>query len=146
MLVSSNYAGSLDVRHMRRALPLYFVVLLTAGFIQLGCKTSPTKPSTGGRAIEAGPGLERFLISHGFHREEREIYTRQYHSLKEAGEDLGTSLFNLPVSPNGPGLEIRDERVFELHAWGFTVLAETGRTLDDPNTPCTVGTSLIQGH
>jgi hypothetical protein len=96
--------------------------------------------------VHADPELERFLISHGFQREEREIYTRQYRSLNEAEEDLGVSLVNLPIQPNGPGIEINDERVFWLNHWGFTVLAEKGRTLDDQSTPCAVGTSLIQVH
>jgi len=53
-------------------------------------------------------------------------------------------MVNLPIPPNGTILTERDERVFSLNGWGFTVLAEKGRTLDDPGTPCTVGTSLIQ--
>src|SRR6266545_4734960 len=115
---------------MKVALQFHFVLILTVGFIQLGCKTSPTKPSGRGRAVEAGPVLERFLISHGFHREERHIYTRQFHSLREAGKDLGVSMVNLPIPPNGTILTERDERVFSLNGWGFTVLAEKGRTLD----------------
>ena len=132
------------IRHMKGALQFNFVLLLIVGCIQLGCKTSPTKPIYPGRAVEAGPVLERFLISHGFHREERQIYIRQYHSLDEAGKDLGVSIVNLPIPPNGTILTERDERVFFLNGWGFTVLAEKGRTLDDPSTPCTVGTSLVQ--
>ena len=129
---------------MKGRLRHQLVSLLWAGFILLGCKTSPTKPNDRGRAVKASPDLERFLVSHGFHCEERQIYTRRYLSLREAGEDLGVSLVSLPIPPNGRLLEAHDERVFWLHDWGFTVLAEEGRTLDDPSTPCTVGTSLFQ--
>ncbi len=134
------------VRRMRRCLQQRFVLAaLAASFVLLGCETSPvTKPHDRGRAVKASPDLERFLISHGFHREASQIYTRHYESLQKASEDLGVSLVNLPIPPNGTFLEVHDERVFSLHAWGFTVLAEKGRTLDDSSTPCTVSTSLIQ--
>src|SRR5579864_973220 len=108
---------------MKRSFQFYFLLLLSAGFIQLGCKTSPTKPSVQGRAVEAGPALEQFLISHGFHREEGQIYARRYQNLGEAGKDLGVSIVGLPIPPNGTILTERDERVFFLNGWGFTVLA-----------------------
>ena len=141
---------------MKGILQFQFALLIIAGLIPLGCNTPqpqhdkplqtqlPLKTSGAGRAVEASPALERFLISHGFHREERQIYTRQYRSRKEAGEDLGVSLVNLPIPPNGTILTERDERVFMLHGWDFTVLAEKGWTLDDSSAPCIVGTSLIQ--
>ena len=141
---------------MKVTLQLRFALFIVAGLLASGCNTTqtlqqkpsqahvPEKPSDVGRAVEAGPDLKRFLISHGFHCEAREVYTRKYHSLREAGEDMGISLVNLRVSENGPDLEYRDERVFWLNGWSFTVLAEKGRTLDDLNTPCTVDTSLIQ--
>lgn len=129
---------------MKRVFQFHFLLLLSAGFILPGCKTSPTKPIVQGRAVEAGPALEQFLVAHGFHREGQQIYTRQYQNLGEAGKDLGVSMVGLPIPPNGTIMTERDERVFFLNGWGFTVLAEKGRTLDDPGTPCTVGTSLAQ--
>lgn len=129
---------------------LLFVLLLTVVLETTGCKTSnpetsfTTKPTARGRTVEADPDLKQFLISNGFHLERERIYSRQYSSLREAGKNLGFSISDLSIPPNGPPLDIRDERVIMLRHWGFTVLAESGRTLDNPNTPCTVSTSLVQ--
>jgi hypothetical protein len=124
----------------------YGLIVLAALVVSWGCSTrEPRKPNGGSHVVRAGAALEQFLAAHEFHSEGRDIYSRRYRSLKEASDDLGVSLVGLRIPENGPpSLEYRDERVFELNGWHFTVLAEKGRTLDDLNTPCTVGTSLVQ--
>ena len=98
----------------------------------LGCRTSQTQ------------SRERFLISHGFHREERDVFSRHYSSLSAASRDLGFPIDSLRIPPNGPGMDVEDTRIADLSGWGFVVTADKGRTLDDLTTPCTVGTALVQ--
>lgn len=138
------------VTRMKATLQLQFALFFIAGLLLLGCSTPHMhvmeKPSSPGRQVEASPDLERFLISHGFHHEESQIYARQYRTLREAGQDLGISLLNLPIPPNAPAAEFgaEDVRQFLLHDWGFCVSSEKGQRLDGPDVPCRVSTSLVQ--
>ena len=83
------------------------------------------------------------MITHGFHRGERDTFSRHYDSLSEASRHIGFSLHSAFVPPNGPAFG-PDVRVFDLDGWGFVIEADKGQTLDDLNTPCTVGTALFQ--
>ena len=117
---------------MRTVLQIILCVAACAGFF--GC--SPTQsPKAQWR--------EQFLISHGFHREERDTFSRHYDSLSEASRHIGFSMRSAFVPPNGPAFG-PDVRVFDLDGWGFVVTADRGRTLNDLSTPCTVGTALFQ--
>jgi hypothetical protein len=113
---------------------IVFQITLCVAIIlaSLGCRTSQTQ------------SRERFLISHGFHREERDVFSRHYSSLSAASRDLGFSIDSLRIPPNGPGMDVEDTRIADLHGWGFVVTADKGLTLDDPSAPCTVGTALFQ--
>jgi len=101
-------------------------------FSSLGCKMSQTQ------------SRERFLISHGFHRNEHDVFSRHYSSLSAASRDLGFPIDSLRIPPNGPGMDAEDTRIADLRGWGFVVTADKGRTLDDLATPCIVGTALVQ--
>jgi hypothetical protein len=90
---------------------------------------------------------KEFLISHGFHLDDRQVgtYSRHYDSLGEASRDLGFSPTNLFVPINGPGFGVApDERIVILNGWGFVVTAEGKGSLDELSIPCTVGTALVQ--
>lgn len=107
------------------------VLCVAAGFAFFGCSTPQAQCR------------EQFLISHGFHREERDTYTRHYDSLSEASRHIGFSIHSAFIPPNGPPFG-PDVRVFDLNGWGFVVTADQGRTLDDLGAPCTVGTAVAQ--
>jgi hypothetical protein len=113
---------------------LQIAVCVAAGSILPGCSTTKS-PEAQWR--------EQFLISHGFHREERDTFSRHYDSLSEASRHIGFSTHSAFVPPNGP-LGGPDVRVYDLGGWGFVVTADQSRTLDDLSTPCTVGTALVQ--
>jgi hypothetical protein len=110
------------------------IFLVAAGAALLGCSTTQVSQSR---------WREQFLIAHGFHREERETFTRHYDSLREASRHIGFSLPSGFTPSSGPR-DGPDTRVYDLNSWGFVVTADDSRTLDDLSTPCTVGTALVQ--
>jgi len=110
------------------------VITLAVVFGSVSCKTTQAQ------------WRKQFLVSHNFHLDDSraETYSRHYDRLSEASRDLGFSISSLRIPPNGPGMDIEDTRIADIDDWGFVITAEKGHTLDEPNTPCTVGTALFQ--
>lgn len=108
------------------------ILCVIVSFASLGCHTSQNE------------WRQHFLTSHKFQNDDYDLYFRRYRSLSEASRDLGFPISDLRIPPNGPGIDVEDKRVVELHDWVFVVTAEKGHTLDDSTSPCTVSTALLQ--